>query len=372
MLIDKRLLRNLDYGLAIAVVISILFGCAMIYSATRFNTRLTQGNPLFYVKKQLMAAAVGSVVALVALVIDYRYYARFATWIYVGCVGMLGSVFLLGTRTKGAIGWIRLGPLAIQPSEYAKIGVVIALAAYLAEQDDLSTLRSFIVPGLIVFAPMALVIAENDLGSALVLAPVFFAMMYAAGANPKVLGLILAVGLLALAPAAFFFVLKEHQRLRILVFFNPGMDPRGAGYNVNQSKIAIGSGGLMGKGFGQSTQARLNFVPEHHTDFIFSVIGEELGFFGAAAALGLLFCIVRRGYRVATVARDRFGMLTAVGLTSVILVHVFVNVGMTVNLSPCTGIPLPFFSSGGSSLMATMLGVAILENIHMRRQTVIL
>ncbi|MDD4791885.1 MAG: rod shape-determining protein RodA [Firmicutes bacterium] len=371
MLIDRRLLRNLDYALLGAVAIAVLFGCAMIYSATRWNIRLTAGNPFLYVKKQLVAVALGAAGSLVILTVDYHYLERFSKWIYVISLVLLASVFVLGTRTKGAMSWIRIGSLAIQPSEYVKIGVVVALAAYLSEQDDLSDLRSFIVPALIVAAPMGLVVAQNDLGSALVLAPVFFAMMYAAGADTKLLLTIVGAIILVIAPLSYVFLLQPHQQMRIKVFFNPGLDPRGFGYNVTQSVIAIGSGGLFGKGYGQSTQARLNFLPEHHTDFIFSVIAEELGFFGATAALAVLFFIVHRGYSIAQEARDRFGALLVVGLTSVMLVHVFVNAGMTMNVSPCTGIPLPFFSAGGSSLMSMMISIAIVQNVYMRRKKII-
>lgn len=371
MLIERRLLKNLDFALLGAVVLAIGFGCAMIYSATRWNVRITAGDPFLYVKKQAIAAAMGAVASVAVLAIDYRYLARFANLIYIAGLALLASVFVLGTQTKGAMSWIRIGPVAIQPSEYAKIAVVIGLAAYLVQQDDLSTPRSLIVPAILALLPMGLVIAENDLGSALVLAPVFFAMVYAAGADPKLLGLIIGVGLFVIAPFSYFFLLKEHQRMRILVFFNPGLDPRGFGWNVTQSVIAIGSGGFAGKGFGQSTQARLNFLPEHHTDFIFSVIAEELGFLGAVAALALLFFIVRRCYGVAQSARDRFGSLVAVGIATIMLVHIFVNVGMTMNVSPCTGIPLPFFSAGGSSLIATVLGVALLQSIHMRRKKIV-
>lgn len=371
MLIEKRLLKNIDFALLGAVVLAIGFGCVMIYSATRWNPRLTGNNPFLYVKKQLVAAALGSVATVIIMALDYRYLARFSGAVYAASLVLLASVWVLGTRSKGAMSWIRIGPLAIQPSEYAKIGVVIGLAAYLVQQDDLTTLRSLIVPALIVLVPMGMVVLENDLGSALVLAPVLFAMLYAAGADIKLLGLILGAGLFVVAPIAYFFVLKPHQQLRILAFFNPGSDPRGFGYNVIQSTIAIGSGGLMGKGFGQSTQARLNFLPEHHTDFIFSVIAEELGFLGAVAALALLFFIVYRGFRIAQDARDRFGSLMAVGTSSILLVHIFVNVGMTMNVSPCTGIPLPFFSAGGSSLIATLLGIALLQNIYMRRKKVL-
>jgi rod shape determining protein RodA len=372
MLMNKRLLKNMDFALLGAVYVAIAFGCAMIFSATRWNPTLTGNDPLLYVRKQVIAAALGTVLSVVVLWVDYRSLARFSAVVYVGTMLLLASVFVLGTRAKGAMGWIHVGPLALQPSEFAKLGVVIALAAYLTQQDDLSTLGSFIVPALIVLVPMGIVIAQNDLGSALVLAPVFFAMMFAAGANPKLLGLIIGLGLFVAAPAAYFFVLKPYQQMRILSFFNPGLDPKGYGYNVIQSTIAIGSGGLVGKGFGQSTQARLNFLPEHHTDFIFSVVAEELGFFGAVAALAVLFFIVSRGLRVAQQARDMFGSLVAVGVSSILLVHVFVNVGMTMNVSPCTGIPLPFFSAGGSSLMVTIVSTAVLQNIYMRRKRVLL
>lgn len=196
-------------------------------------------------------------------------------------------------------------------------------------------------------------------------------MLFVAGANPKLLLSILGLGIFVVAPIAYFFFLSPYQQNRILVFFNPGMDPTGAGYNVLQSLTTIGSGGLFGKGLGNSTQARLNFLPAHHTDFIFSIVAEELGFIGAVLVLVMLFAIVRRGMVISRESKDRFGSLVAIGITAIFLVHILINVGMTMNLSPCTGIPLPFFSAGGSSLIASLLGIGMLESIYMRRQKLI-
>ena len=371
MALDKRLIRNIDFSLIFFTLLALVVGCVMIYSATRYNDSLTGGDPFYYVNKQIIAAVLGFVVAAVAMLVDYRYLGKMSKLIYFASIVFLLSVFVLGTRTKGAINWIRIGPLALQPSEFTKYGFVVALAAYLTTRDNLSSLKDLIVPFLIAAVPTGIVILQNDLGSALVFPAVLFVMLFVAGADPKLLLSILGLGIFVVAPIAYFFFLSPYQQNRILVFFNPGMDPTGAGYNVLQSLTTIGSGGLFGKGLGNSTQARLNFLPAHHTDFIFSIVAEELGFIGAVLVLVMLFAIVRRGMVISRESKDRFGSLVAIGITAIFLVHILINVGMTMNLSPCTGIPLPFFSAGGSSLIASLLGIGMLESIYMRRQKLI-
>ena len=367
MKLDKKMLKSIDVRLMIFTIIAIVIGCVMVYSATRWNDGLTGGDPTFYLRKQVIAAILGCVAAIVAMIMDYRYLGKLSKVIYVLSLGFLMTIFVMGTRVNGALNWIRIAGMTIQPAEFAKYGFVVGLAAYLTSKEDLSTFKSLIIPFIITAIPMGIVLIQKDLGSAIVFPAVMLVMLFAAGAKPKIL-LSLLGGVAAMAPIVYFFLLSEYQKNRILVFINPGMDPQGAGYNVLQSLTAIGSGGLFGKGLGNSTQARLNFLPAHHTDFIFSIIGEELGFIGAVAVLFILFSIVRRGVHIARESKDRFGMLLATGIIAIFIVHIFINVGMTMNLSPCTGIPLPFMSAGGSSLIATMLGIGILQSIYMRRQ----
>lgn len=369
--LEERLLRNLDYALIIAVVVAILFGLVAVFTATYESASADGGDGLGYVKRQLVAIALGLVGSLVILSIDYRQLDRLAALLYVGSLAFLASVFVLGVSRSGAQAWLRLGPLSIQPSEYAKIGVAMALASHLSRKDDLSTLASLVPSFLLVGIPMGIVVLQNDLGTALVFGPMLFAMLYVAGARTEhLLGILFVVGAVVV-PVGFQFFLKEYQRQRLLIFLNPYSDPTGNGYNVIQSMIAIGSGKLFGKGLLNGTQGQLNFLPEHHTDFIFSVIAEELGFIGAFALLAVLGFILWRGYRIAASAKDRYGMLLAVGITSMMAFHILVNVGMAMGVMPVTGIPLPFVSYGGSSIMAYMFGIALLLNVYMRRQSML-
>jgi rod shape determining protein RodA len=283
---------------------------------------------------------------------------------------LLGAVLVVGRTSLGAQRWISLGPLGqFQPSEIAKLVIVITLAKHLTDRPGPYQSVWDLVPFLgHVAVPMLLIFKQPDLGTALVYGAIFIGMLYASGARRRDLAT-LGAGAVILIPILWRF-LKEYQRRRLLAFVHPSLDPLGSGYGIIQSKIAVGSGLEWGKGLFAGTQGVLRFVPEHHTDFIFSVIGEELGFVGAMVLLGLFLVWVYRGLRIAAVARDRFGALAAVGIVSMVSFHVFVNIGMTVGIMPITGIPLPFISYGGSALMTMVWATALLVNIGVRHQRV--
>ncbi len=371
MILERRLLRNLDFSLMIAVFLLCTLGFAAVYSATRSGTgQGMPADPLYYVKRQLTAFAIGVLLVGVILTMDYRFAQRAHLVLYWSCVGMLALVLVAGRRVSGAQSWFRLGPLALQPSELAKVLVILTLANHLSQAEDVSSRRGLALALLHVLPPMGLVLLQNDLGTALVFAGMTLGMLYVAGADTR--HLLALVGLVAAAsPAAFMFVLKDYQRARLVAFLNPHADATGTGYNVIQSIIAIGSGRFFGKGLLKGTQAQLNFLPAHHTDFIFSVIGEELGFVGAIIVLALYAFVLWRCLQVAASAKDSFGRLVAAGVASMLLFHVLVNVGMTMGLMPVVGIPLPFLSYGGSSLLANLLAIGFVLDIHMRRQKIL-
>ncbi|MEW5865472.1 MAG: rod shape-determining protein RodA [Bacillota bacterium] len=370
-ILERRLLRNLDYSLVLAVLAMCFIGFAVVFSATRGG--IGQGSPpdaLYFVKRQVTAFVIGTLLVGMILTMDYRLAERAHKVLYFVNVTMLVLVLVMGRRISGAQSWFRLGPLALQPSELAKVAVILTFARHLAEADDVASRRGLAMAFLHVAVPMVLVLLQNDLGTALVFCGITLGMLYVAGARGKDLLAIVGVGALA-SPALFFFVLKDYQRARLLAFLNPYADPTGTGYNVIQSTIAIGSGRFFGKGLFHGTQARLNFLPAHHTDFIFSVVGEELGFIGAIVVLTLYAFILWRCLQVAAIAKDAFGRLVATGVASMLLFHILVNIGMTMSLMPVTGIPLPFLSYGGSSLLANLIAIGFVLDIHMRRQKIL-
>jgi rod shape determining protein RodA len=360
-----RFLRNIDILLLLSTLGLIGFGLVMVYSSTHVSTR-----PFLYLRSQALHLAVGLIVGGVILAVDYRALASSARVLYVVNLLLLGAVLVIGRTSLGAQRWISLGPLGqFQPSEIAKLVIVITLAKHLTDRPGPYQSVWDLVPFLgHVAVPMLLIFKQPDLGTALVYGAIFIGMLYASGARRRDLATLGAGGVL-LIPILWRF-LKEYQRRRLLAFVHPSLDPLGSGYGIIQSKIAVGSGLTWGKGLFAGTQGVLRFVPEHHTDFIFSVIGEELGFVGAMVLLGLFLLWVYRGLRIAAVARDRFGALAAVGIVSMVSFHVFVNIGMTVGIMPITGIPLPFISYGGSALMTMVWATALLVNIGMRHQRV--
>jgi rod shape determining protein RodA len=341
------------------------FGLLMVYSSTHLGPR-----PFLYLRSQTMHLAFGLLIGLSILAIDYRVLASSARPLYVANVLLLAAVLVVGRTTLGAQRWISLGPLGqFQPSEIAKLIIVITLAKHLTDRPGPYRSVWDLMPFLgHVALPMLLIFRQPDLGTAMVVGAILVGMLYAAGARRRDLAALGVAGA-ALVPI-LWHVLKEYQRRRLLAFVHPDLDPLGAGYGIIQSKIAVGSGLAWGKGLLAGTQGVLRFVPEHHTDFIFSVIGEEFGFIGAIVLLGCFLLWVSRGLRIAGEARDRFGALASVGIVSMVAFHVFVNIGMTVGIMPITGIPLPFISYGGSALMAMVWATFLLLNIGMRHLNV--
>lgn len=374
-MIDKRLLRNFDYTLLITVLLIIAFGLVILSSATHI-TMFKDGDQYAFVKKQAMAIVFGLFAMGAVLSMNYNSLAKYYRVIYAVNIILLLAVKFIGKEAKGAQSWISLGFVNLQPSEIAKVFVIITFAAYLVKrQGELNTFKDILPSFLHMGVPMLLILLQPDLGTALVFTAIFFGMLFVAGANPRVLFAIILAGAIAVGGVLYGQIalgwdkpLKDYQLKRLTIFVDPYQDMRGSGYHVIQSQVAIGSGGLWGKGLYQGTQNQLNFLPEQETDFIFSVVGEELGFAGVTAALLLFFILVYRGVRIAAKARDMFGTLLAAGIVSMIVFHLLVNIGMTAGIMPITGIPLPLFSYGGSSMMANLIAIGILLNINLRRQ----
>ncbi len=371
---DRRLLKNLDYSLLAIVVLLILVGLMMVYSATHAKIGLTHGDPFAFVKKQSVALLIGTLVMFGLLFFDYRISDRMAQLLYGFNILLLILVLTpLGSTRNGAQSWL----FGIQPSEFAKVIMIVTFGKFLAERESLSSFYSFIMPFCFVGAPLLLILMQPDLGTALVFIFIMLLMMYTAGAPGwKLLSLIL----IGVAAVALLFVshhffdtplpVKEYQVARLTSFLDPERDPQGSGWNVRQAVIAVGSGQFFGKGLFRGTQGRLGYLPENHTDFIFAVLCEELGFVGGFGVLFLFFTLIWRGIRIGYQARDKTGTIIAVGIVSMFLFHVFENIGMNMGIMPITGIPLPFISSGGSSMVANLAAIGILINIWARRQKI--
>ncbi len=372
--IERRQLRYLDPVLFLVTLALVICGLVVIYSATRSLPGVP--HPHYYVQRQAQWAVLGLLAGIAVLGYDYRALQKWTYVLYIGTVAVLAAVMVLGFSAAGAERWLALGPVRLQPSEFAKVSIILTLAAYLDRKQDLSRLSSLIGPLLHVAPPMVLIALQPDIGTALVFAAITLGMLYFAGAQPKHLFLLILAGVGAIVLAGYLTLqgyvplLKDYQVRRLAVFLDPYADPTGDGWNVIQSMIAIGSGGFFGKGLFGGSQTQLNFVPARHTDFIFSVIGEEFGFLGATFILFLFALLIWRLLRVTVLAKDRYGMLIAGGITSMFFFHILVNVGMTLGVMPITGITLPFLSQGGSSLMANLICIGIASNIVMRRRKI--
>ena len=357
-----RHVREIDWSLLLPVLVLTGIGVAMIFSATQGNSGMAH----LYLR-QAAWAVLGLLVMLAAATGNYQVllnrYAYPAYWLL---VVLLAVLLAAGPEISGSRRWLSLGPFGIQPSEFAKVATTLVLAKFLAAREDrLQSWETFFGALALVGLPTLLILNEPDLGTAMVFVALFFVLLYAAGVAWQRLALVVGAGLLA-SPLVWL-VLKDYQRQRLMVFLNPSADSLGAGYNVIQSKIAIGSGQWFGKGWLQGTQGQLRFVPEHHTDFIFSVLAEEWGFIGAVLVLAVFVVLLLQALRVARQARDLAGSLVTIGLTGILAVQVTVNLGVALGVMPATGMTLPFLSYGGSSLMTSMLMVGIIMNIRANR-----
>ena len=411
-MINFRMLKLSDLLLWSAAGVLILIGFLAIFSTTHSMQIKLGGDPLFFVKRQLFSLCVGLIGMAIFAYMDYKHLKKLSPLFYLVMLALLGFILFIGASSQGAQRWFQLGPFSFQPSELSKIIIVISLAAFFSERQKLKNFWGAVFLLALVGIPAFLVFRQPDLGTALVFVFILVGMLAASGSSPKllvllvspmisillrpfpyvwiayllimavvlfltrasfwdwilILGINIAVGI---AMPYIWGMLKSYQQQRILSFINPGSDPHGAGYHSLQSRIAIGSGGIFGRGFLGGSQTQLQFIPEQHSDFIFSAIGEEFGFIGAGIVLSLFAVIIWRTFVIASGARDVFGSLLASGIAVMTGFHVFANTGMALGILPIVGMPLPFLSFGGSSLVMNMISIGILQSIVMRRKKII-
>jgi len=364
-LVDRKLLKNIDLGIVISTILLIVYGMVAISSATHIRS----GGSVGTLKVQIIAFILGIIGVILILLIDYKTFGDNYVLIYIVNVFLLALVLIIGFSTKGTKGWIDLGPVNMQPSEIVKIGYILTFAKYLEKKKgNLNRIIDVLPAMLHLVLIVGLIMLQPDAGTALVFIFISIFMLFAAGISYKIIAG--AFGAFLISLPVMWKLLKPYQQSRILVFLNPELDPMDKGYHVIQSKTAIGSGQLWGKGLFEGTQNNLGFVLERHTDFIFSVIGEELGLIGALVLMMLFLWLLLRCIHIAKVSKDDYGMLICVGIISMFLFHILENIGMTIGLMPVTGIPLPFISYGGSSLLTNMAAVGLVLNVGMRRQVI--
>jgi rod shape determining protein RodA len=362
--------RHVDLALVSAVLALAAFGLLMIYSATRVRLEEQGVDPTYYLQRQAIFVALGLAVMTAITLFDYRVYRDFAPVIYAGIVGSLLLVLSpLGSEHKGQQASFDIGPFQLQPSELAKIALVVCLAAYVATlREGIDGRRMLAILG-VAGLPMGLIYLQPDLGTTLVFGAILLAMLLIAGARARHLVALLLGAAVAVVFVVQLGVLKQYQLDRLTSFLDPQSDTQRSAYNLDQSKNAIGSGGLAGKGLFRGSQTNLSYVPEQHTDFIFTAVGEQFGFAGSALLLALFSVVVWRTWRAAALARDAAGTLMCVGVLAMLTFQIFENIGMTMGIMPITGIPLPLMSYGGSSTLATFAGIGLVLNVHMRRFT---
>ena len=361
---DRRLIQNFDWTLLLLLLLISGVSILNLYSAT-YPVRGAGGSHIFI--KQIYWFIIGFMVLLAMTTFDYHHLERLAYPLYFFALLLLVFVFLQGDVRSGSQRWISFGGISFQPSELMKICMVIALAKFFNDHAQLSEYRlsDLWLPFALMAVAALLILKQPDLGTALLLLIVCFSIILFAKMRWR--SLITLVLCTATSVPFLWMSLKAYQQRRILTFLNPGLDPLGAGYHINQSKIAIGSGLLWGKGFLQGTQTRLHFLPERHTDFAFSVLAEEWGFVGALILLLLYLAVIIWGINIARSSKDRFGAMIALGVVAIVFWQAAINVSMTTGLLPVVGIPLAMVSYGGSSIISTMIGMGLLMNISMRR-----
>jgi rod shape determining protein RodA len=360
-----RMLRHVDLALPLLAVMVALIGVVMVYSATRGPATEIRPAETFHLLRQARLAGLGVLAMVAAGWFGHRRLHRFVPLVYLGMLGLFGAVLLVGTEVKGARAWLQFGGVRFQPSEFGKVVLILALAAWLARGDEPSAPR-VVVAVLLAATPVGLIILQPDLGTVLVYGAIAAGMALVAGVKGRhlfILGLLLMTGLVGVLQSD---VLEEYQVRRLLVFVDDEPDTR-ASYNLEQAQVAIGNGGLTGRGLFQGTQNNSALVPEQQTDFIFTVVAEETGFVGGAALLGLVGLLLLRIWRIGQMADDRFGLLISAGVFSMLLFQVFQSVGMATGIMPITGIPFPLVSYGGSSLLTTFVSIGFVQSVHMRR-----
>jgi rod shape determining protein RodA len=363
MMIDRRLITHFDWTLLGIALLLASIGILNLYSST--SGVEVSGTP-FYLK-QIFWLLISLAMMLVIAFIEYRFYSDIAYIVYTIAFCLLLVVMGYGIVTSGAQRWIKIGPISFQPSEFVKISFIMAMARFFHRPPSREgySLKDLFFPFLLLLLPMGIILKQPDLGTSIILLLVFCSILIFVKIRWSTL-LTFGVGGAAILPLCWTF-LKEYQRRRIITFFSPELDPLGAGYHIIQSKIAVGSGGMLGKGIMKGTQCRLGFLPEQQTDFIFSALGEEWGLIGSLIVVGLYLVLILWGLRIAVQAKDRFGAILAFGVVAMLFWHIFINIGMVLGLMPVVGIPLPLISYGGSFLLSTFIGIGLLLNVSMRR-----
>jgi rod shape determining protein RodA len=365
-IVNRRLLPHLDWSLLGAVLALTLIGLATIYSVT-WNITANQPGGEFW--RQAYAIPVAVAALLVCLMVDYRTLAQRSPLILTVIVLGLAGVLVFGFVAKGSRRWIDLGVGSLQPSEFARLGLALVLAMLYGDgRRSARSLGELMVGGAVLALPFGLILLQPDLGTAMTLLPVYLGVVYMAGLRMRWVATALIVALLV-SPLVWMYGLHDYQKDRVTTFLDPSKDPKGDGYQQIQARVTVGSGGLVGKGFGQGTQGAYRFLPEAHNDFVFAVFGEEHGFVGVIVVLGLYLFVVLRSLEAAKLARDRVGAFLVVGLVSWFLFQVVYNITMQAGLAPVKGLTLPLMSYGGSSLVSTLAGFGLILNVRMRRFT---
>jgi len=361
---ERRLYHHIDWALVIAILALCALGVVMINSTTADPTRSMSR---MYIT-QLYAILLGLGAMVFMLTLDYRTFTDKSHLIYIGLCALLIYVMFFGMVQMGARRWIPLRVFNLQPSEFAKVGVALVLAKFFGENRGAPTFTDLAIGATLTAIPLGLIAKEPDLGTAVTLLPVFFAIAYLAGMRMRIFGVMFLCLFLA-APVAWKFALKDYQKSRISTFLDPSQDAKGAGYQQIQARITVGSGGLTGKGFKKGTQGQLRFLPVAHNDFIFSVLAEEQGFAGVLVALGLYLFVILRALEAARLAKDRLGSYLVLGVLASFTFQVVYNITMSAGLAPVKGLTLPLMSYGGSSMIATLAGFGLVLNVRMRRFT---
>ncbi len=365
-MIEPRALRNFDLVLVLLAVALVAYGGLLLYSASlNAYPTITMDHPL---TKQMIFALLGVVGMIVVAWVDYRVYGQLAIALYALAIVLLAAVLFIGDSAFGSTRWFSFAGQQIQASEVAKLLVIVTLARYLADrQQRMADPRVFVISLAMAALPAALVLIEPDMGTAAVFGAIWLGMVAMAGAPPRYLVIALGIAL-ATIPFMALLALGDYQIDRFQLWIDPSSDPLGGGFNIRQAEIGIGSGGIFGQGLTDGTQTQLDFLQTSTTDYIFSVLGEELGLIGALVLFALFTALLFRGIRAATLSQDQFGSLIATGIVIMILFQVFINVAVNIRLVPVTGIPLPFISQGGSSLVMMFVALGLLEGILIRHK----
>ena len=371
---ERRPIRHVDWFLIVIAIVLSVVGLLLLYSATSQTLRQGGFDPFDRVNKQAITMVLGAGAALAIASIDYRFWKIYAGFIYIGSVAALILVRVPGIGTTDSTGtaqrWFALGPLQITPSEFTKLAIIVTLAAVLANiRAPEPTLRDLFKVLVLAAVPLVLVFLGPDIGTSIGIAAIVVGMLIVAGTKLRHLLVLSVVGIIAIVLVFQTGAIESFQRERLTAFLDPNSVSADVRYNLDQSLIAVGSGGLLGKGYLHGVQTNLDYVPEQHTDFIFTVAGEEFGFVGALAVLALFALLLWRSIRIAWLAKDPFGTYVAAGIASMFAIQMFVNVGMVIGIMPITGIPLPFLSYGGTSILVSFAAIGMLESIHMRRFT---